>query len=88
MEKVNNIDTNHRLFTLASLISDQILLFSFLLSELYTGCLTQTPPSVWRQYEEMQNLENIIDVNFPFNSKFLGIRDFSNVPVKLNQQKT
>ena len=28
----------------------------------------------------MQELENIIDVNFPFNSKFLGIMDFSNVP--------
>ena len=38
--------------------------------------------------EEMQELENIIDINFPFNSKFLGIMDFSNVPVKLNQQKT
>ena len=35
----------------------------------------------------MQELKNIIDVNFPI-SKFWGIMDFSNVPVKLNQQKT
>ena len=35
----------------------------------------------------MQELKNIIDVNFPI-SKFWSIMDFSNVPVKLNQQKT
>ena len=63
-----------------------ILLYLIIMYYLYffywsfNGCLTQTPSSLWRQYEEMQELENIIDVNFPFNSKFLGIMDFSNVP--------